>query len=92
VAPDDVFIFQCTTDVAQSVNTKVILSGGVQAKNVVTERWQCEDSAGASMREYYLVFYGRYYRDWRLREWCYLCSDCRCTPEGDGYVGCWHVC
>jgi hypothetical protein len=34
--PDDVFIFQCTTDVAQSVNTKV-MSGGVQAKNVV---WQ----------------------------------------------------
>jgi hypothetical protein len=44
VAPT-IFIFQCTTDVAQSVNTKVI-SGGVQAKNVVTERWQCEDSAG----------------------------------------------
>jgi cytoskeletal protein CcmA (bactofilin family) len=35
--PDDVFIFQCTAVLSQSVNTKVILSGGVQAKNVI---WQ----------------------------------------------------
>jgi cytoskeletal protein CcmA (bactofilin family) len=34
---DDVFIFQCTAVLSQSVNTKVILSGGVQAKNVI---WQ----------------------------------------------------
>jgi hypothetical protein len=35
--PDDVFIFQCTAVLSQSVDTKVILSGGVQAKNVI---WQ----------------------------------------------------
>jgi hypothetical protein len=35
--PNDVFIFQCTAVLSQSVNTKVILSGGVQAKNVI---WQ----------------------------------------------------
>jgi cytoskeletal protein CcmA (bactofilin family) len=34
---DDVFIFQCTAVLSQSVNTKVILKGGVQAKNVI---WQ----------------------------------------------------
>jgi hypothetical protein len=34
---DDVFIFQNTAVLSQSVNTKVILSGGVQAKNVI---WQ----------------------------------------------------
>jgi hypothetical protein len=55
--PDDVFIFQCTKDVAQSVNTKVILSGGVQAKNVV---WQNAGSVkiqpGASMQGIILCF------------------------------------
>jgi cytoskeletal protein CcmA (bactofilin family) len=35
--PDDVFIFQCTAVLSQSVDTKVFLSGGVQAKNVI---WQ----------------------------------------------------
>jgi hypothetical protein len=35
--PDDVFIFQCTAALSQSVDTEVILSGGVQAKNVI---WQ----------------------------------------------------
>jgi cytoskeletal protein CcmA (bactofilin family) len=34
---DDVFIFQNTAVLSQSVDTKVILSGGVQAKNVI---WQ----------------------------------------------------
>jgi hypothetical protein len=34
---DDVFIFQCTAVLSQSVDTKVILKGGVQAKNVI---WQ----------------------------------------------------
>jgi hypothetical protein len=36
----DVFIFQCTAVLSQSVDTKVILSGGVQAKERhLAERW-----------------------------------------------------
>jgi cytoskeletal protein CcmA (bactofilin family) len=35
--PDDVFIFQNTAVLSQSVDTKVILKGGVMAKNVI---WQ----------------------------------------------------
>jgi hypothetical protein len=54
--PDDVFVIQTTGDLKQAANTRVILKGGAQAKNIF---WQVagfvEIGAGASMQGILLV-------------------------------------
>jgi hypothetical protein len=64
------FIFQRTAVLSQSVNTKVILSGGVQAKNVI---WQnagnVKIQAGAFMGVLFCVSQTLLLR-LGPREWC----------------------
>jgi hypothetical protein len=77
---DDVFIFQCTAVLSQSVNTKVILSGGVQAKNVI---WQNAGNVKIQAGAFMQVFCVCQTLLLRLPEWCYHGTDCCCPSEGD---------
>jgi hypothetical protein len=73
------------------VNTKVILSGGVQAKNVI---WQnagnVKIQAGAFMQGIILCFTDVAIETGASREWCYHGTDLLLPSEGDRHSD-WYV-
>jgi hypothetical protein len=76
----------------QNIRICVCLSG-VQAKNVVLRTLRGDSEPLRPCRNIILCFTDVVPSETgasvNVR---YLCSDCRCTPEGDGYVGCCGMC